>query len=104
MFISVDFPDPDGPTMTTNSPVVTDEVDAVERPHRRRAGVVLGDAAQLEDWSTVVRPLEDVLAHGTTTWSPASTSPVTATRSSANTPRSTPTKCVAPPPSDTSTA
>ena len=85
-FISVDLPEPDGPTMTTNSPCADREVDAVERRHRRRPGVVLGDRRP----SSQHRPCARTpLTHGTTTWSPSATSPVISTMPSANAPSST---------------
>ena len=104
MFISVDLPDPDGPTMTTNSPSSTAQVDAVERPHRRRARVVLGDAGELEHAASGRQAGGPSLS--SITPSPPGRrrrcrrSP--ATMPSANTPSSTPTRWVAPPPSATS--
>ena len=50
MFISVDLPEPDGPMMATNSPVVDAQVDAVERAHFDLAEVVdLDELADLDD-------------------------------------------------------
>ena len=49
-FMSVDLPEPDGPTMATNSPVLHLEVDALERLDLDLAGVVdLADGLHADD-------------------------------------------------------
>ena len=46
---SVDFPQPDGPTMQTNSPGAMREVDAVERQHvPARAQIFLAQSGDLD--------------------------------------------------------
>ena len=69
MLISVDLPEPDGPTITTNSPGRDGEVDAVEGVDGRAAGVVLR--------CTAGRARSTARSHsGTTTSAPPSMSPV----------------------------
>ena len=46
MFSSVDFPDPDGPTMASHSPSPHRQVDVDERVHRRVACVLLAQILQ----------------------------------------------------------
>ena len=50
MLSSVDFPDPDGPSRTTNSPGTEVEVDAAQRLHRDLAHLIdLRQRARRED-------------------------------------------------------
>ena len=50
MFSSVDLPEPDGPTMATNSPGLDLEVDPLQRLDLDRAGVVdLAQVAHVDD-------------------------------------------------------
>ena len=46
--ISVDLPDPEGPTMVTNSPAPTDRFDTVEGADGGISAVLLGDAGEFE--------------------------------------------------------
>ena len=99
---SVDLPEPDGPTTATISPRSTANVDAVERPDRRGAGVLLDHVVEGQD-GTGSCGARAVMS-GTTTSSPSARSPVTWTQPSAKAPISTATSSVVPPAVTRSTA
>ena len=53
---SVDFPQPDGPTMQTNSPGAMRQIDVVEREHAARAAHIF--LAQPDDLDRRAAPLD----------------------------------------------